>query len=342
MSDDNLSASAEPVTDNSASLDMSSAVAGLSDILKDDDLPEADPVIEKEDTEQAADDDGEEPEITAEDVEAAEAEDEDGSEEPEVKGGRFAPDSAKVTLDDGTVTTVGELRRNTLFQRDYTKKTTELKAEREAFDNERQEVSQFAQSLAEFRDYVAWYAEQNLPKQPEPFKGRPDDDPMGYMKWQHQVQQWQDHQQAFQAFQQNKEQEDQRKAGETQKQMQERIARERDALFESWPVLKDPVKGQQAWNGLVTGATQYYPKLTAEEINGLQDHRFVQVLKDAVAYRKIKDAAPKVQADVRKPAIQDGRRAPSKVPGAQKMQSERFSQTRSLDDAAAVLKNLIS
>lgn len=346
MSDDNLSADAEPVQDNSASLDMNSAVAGLSDILKDDDLPEADPVDENEDTEQAAQDDvseeDDDTELSAEDVEADEPEEEDGSDEPEVKGGRFAPDSAKVTLDDGTVTTVGELRRNNLFQRDYTKKTTELKAEREAFDAERQEVSQFAQSLAEFRDYVAWYAEQNMPKQPEPFKGTPASDPMGYMQWQHDMQQWQQHQQAYQTFQQHREMEGQQKAGETQKQMQERLQQERDNLFEVWPVLKDPVKGKQAWDGLVSGATQYYPKITPEEINGLTDHRFVQILKDAVAYRKIKDTAPEVKANVRKSAIQDGRRPSGKVPGQQKMQSERFNQTRSLDDAAAVLKNLIS
>ena len=336
---DNLSASSEPVQDTTSPLDMNSAIAGLSDILNDDDLPVADPIIENEDTEQAADVEGEEPELTAEDVEAAEAEEGDGSEEPEVKGGRFAPDTAKVTLDDGTVTTVGELRRNNLFQRDYTKKTTELKAERDAFDSERQEVSQFAQSLSEFRDYVAWYAEQNMPKQPEPFRGDPMNDPAAYLQWQHKVQQWNEHQQAFQTFQQHKQMESEKQTGETQKQFQERVQKERDNLFNAWPVLKDPEKGKQAWDGLITGATKYYP-FQPEEVNGMTDHRFALVLKDAVAYRKLKEAAPSVKADVRKPAIQDGRRPTGKVPNQQKVQSERFNQTRSMDDAVAVLKNL--
>ena len=51
---DNLSASSEPVQDTTSPLDMNSAIAGLSDILNDDDLPVADPIIENEDTEQAA------------------------------------------------------------------------------------------------------------------------------------------------------------------------------------------------------------------------------------------------------------------------------------------------
>jgi hypothetical protein len=340
MSDDNLSASSEPVQDTSAPLDMDSAIAGLSGILKDDDLPEqADPVEENEEQEQAADVEADDAEAEAEDVEQEDAEDEDGSEEPEIKGGRFAPDTAKVTLDDGSVITVADLKRNNLFQRDYTKKTTELKAEREAFDAERQEVSQFAQSLAEFRDYVAWYAEQNMPKPPEQFKGDPANDPMGYMQWQHQMQQWQQHQQAYQVFQQNKEQEGQKKAGESHAQMQARLQTERDNLFNAWPVLKDPEKGKQAWDGLVNGATQYYG-IQPDEVNGLVDHRQALILRDALAYRKLKDAAPTVKADVRKPALQDGRRASSKAPTQQRVQSERFNQTRSIDDAVAVLKTL--
>lgn len=347
MADDNLSADAGPVTDDSAPLNMSSAVAGLTDILKDDPTP--DPVAENEDTEQAAADEGAEPEQEAEDVEAATAEDEDGSEEPEVKGGRFAPDTAKVTLDDGTVTTVGELRRNTLFQRDYTKKTTELKAEREAFqserqtfEQERQKVSEYAQQLDQSREYLAWYAEQFVPKQPEAFKGNPADDPMGYMQWQHANNQWLNHVQAYQAFQQQRQQGDQLKAGETQKQQQERLQRERDALVTSWPVLKDPVKGKQAWDGLVSSAQQHFG-LTAEEVNSVADHRMIQILRDALEYRKVKAAAPNVKAQVRKPAMQDAPRPAQQRPNADRAaQSERFNKSRSLDDAAALLRNLIS
>lgn len=344
MAEDNLSAPAGPVADDSAPLDLGSAVAGLTDILNDD--PTLDPVTENEEPEQAADE-GETPE-EAEDVEAADAEDEDGSEDPEIKGGRFAPDSAKVTLDDGTVTTVGELRRNTLFQRDYTKKTTELKTEREAFQSERQsfeadrqKVSEFAQSLEQTRDFLANYAEKFLPRQPEPFRGNPADDPVGYMQWQHANNQWMEHVQAYQAFQQQKQQVEQVRAGETQKQATERLQRERDALLNAWPTLRDPVKGKQAWDNLVSGAQQHYG-IAPEEVNGVSDHRMIQVLRDAMELRRIRESAPKVQAQVRKPAMQDAPRAAQKPNADRQTQTERFRKTGSLDDAAAVLRNLIS
>ena len=47
--------------------------------------------------------------------------------------GDFVSKDAKVRLDDGTVITVGELARNNLFQRDYTRKTEELKAEKQSW-----------------------------------------------------------------------------------------------------------------------------------------------------------------------------------------------------------------
>ena len=58
------------------------------------------------------------------------AEEGDGPDEI-AAGGRFVSRDAKVRLDDGTVISVGDLARNNLYQRDYTRKTEELKAERE-------------------------------------------------------------------------------------------------------------------------------------------------------------------------------------------------------------------
>lgn len=341
MTDDNLPAAAGPVTDDSAPLSLDSAAAGLTDILKDD--PATDPAPENEDPEQAAESEGDQPESNAEDVENQETAEESDGPQGDYEGGRFAADNAKVRLDDGTVISVADLKRNNLFQRDYTKKTTELSEKAKAFEAREAEVSQFAQSLEQFRDYIAGYAEQYLPKQPEPFDGNPATDPVAYMQWQHANNQWAQHVQAYQAIQQQKQQDAERKNAEMQKASQERLEREREALLKAWPVLKDPAKGKQAWDGLVSGATQRYG-ITADEVNSAADHRFIQVLRDALEYRKIKEAAPKVQQEVRKPAMQDGRR-PAHAPREQaqkQIQSERFRQTGSLDDAAALLRNLVS
>ena len=343
MADNNLSASAEPdVTTPAQTFDEQ--VEDLSNLLEDPetDLPEDDQdeaaapeTAEEEEDPLFAEDD-------AEDVGTEDAEDPDGSDEPEIKGGRFAPDSAKVTLDDGTVITVADLKRNNLFQRDYTKKTTELTAEREQITALKSEVDQYAQSLNQSREYLAWYAEQlNLPQDPGPYKGDSVRDPASYINWSAQRDAFLFHQQAYQTFQQQKTDEEQRKSGEMQKQAQARLAREREALLAKIPVLKDPVKGPEAWNTLVRGAIEHYG-YTADEINTKSDHRDAVMLRDALAYRRIKAAAPKVQEKVRQPApVRPGKRAAPDARESQgrKVRSERLRTSGSFEDGVAALQD---
>jgi hypothetical protein len=333
MAEDNLSGSPEPVAVPMPPT-QDDLVEDISNLLEP---PETDQHEEPEEAAAPTEDD--DPLGLAEDVDAATAEAGDESEEPEIKGGRFAPDTAKVTLDDGTVTTIAELKRGTLFQRDYTRKTQELSEERKSFEAERQQVSQYAQTLDQSREYLAWYAEQFLPKQPEPFKGDASANPMGFLEWQQSVAQWQAHAQAWQQFQQSKEAENERKAGETQKQMQERLKRERDALMTAIPVLKDPVKGKQVWDNILSGATQHYG-IAPEEVNSTADHRFIKVLRDALAYRRIKAAAPTVQAEVTKrPVVNNGRRAAPNAAQTREKQArtERLRSDPSFQNGVAAL-----
>jgi hypothetical protein len=344
MADNNLSApAAEPDVTTPQTYDEQ--VEDISNLLEDPatDLPEDDQdeaaapaePVEEDDDPLFADEPG------AEDVGTEDAAAPDGSEEPEIKGGRFAPDSAKVTLDDGTVITVADLKRNNLFQRDYTRKTTELTAEREQVTALRSEVDQYAQSLNQSREYLAWYAETHLPKDPGRFAGDPVRDPVAYMQWQQQRDTWLEHQQAYQAFQQQKADEEQRKSGETQKQAQARLQREREALLAKIPVLKDPVKGPEAWNTLVRGAIEHYG-YTADEINTKSDHRDAVMLRDALAYRRIKAAAPKVQEKVRQPApVRPGKRAAPEARETQgrKVRSERLRNSGSFEDGVAALQD---
>lgn len=342
MVDNNLSADAGPDVTTPQTFDEN--VEDISKLLGD---PEPDPAESAEeeaaDTEPAnvEDDDPLGLDVEAEDVGEDDAEEPDGSDEPEIKGGRFAPDTAKVTLEDGSVITVADLKRNNLFQRDYTKKTTELKAEKEAFDAERTSFSQQAQSLDQFREYAAWYAEQFLPKQPAPFNGSRVNDPMGYMKWAEENDAWQAHVQAYQAFQQQGQIAQQQKQGETQKQAETRLAKERDALLKAIPVLKDPVKGKQTWEAIVAGAQNEYG-ITAEEVNTVGDHRMLVALRDALAYRRIKAKAPQVQAQVAaKPAMKPGKRVATNMAPQKERQarSEQLRKTGSIDDAVALLSS---
>ena len=112
MADNNLSGS-EPGPDVSTPAPAQTYEEHVEDISKlledpatdlpegEEDNAEAAPVANPEDDPLGLD--------AAEDVGEASAGEPEGS-EAEIKGGRFAPDSAKVTLDDGSVITVADAR----------------------------------------------------------------------------------------------------------------------------------------------------------------------------------------------------------------------------------------
>lgn len=341
MADNNLSASAEPdVTTSTESVTFDDHVEDLTKALQDDPLM-ADPVEEQTEDKNAAEDPDDDPlGLEAEDV-AADAADEPDESEAEIKGGRFAPDTAKVTLDDGTVTTIAELKRGTLFQRDYTQKTQALSEEKKAFEVERQQVNQYVQQVEQLREYANWYAETYLPKKPEPFTGDRMNDPMGYLAWSQKNDEWQAHAQAFQTFLQQKTAADEQKRGETDKQFQERRLREAEALGKAIPVFKDPVKGKAAWDAMVAGAAEY--GFSPEDLDGVVDHRQLVILRDALAYRRIKAKAPQAQAEAaRRPPVREGRRAPADQQQTRQRQNltERLNKPGNFDAGVELLRNL--
>lgn len=341
MVDGNPPASAgTEVTTSAQSVTFDEHVEDLTKTLQDDPLI-ADPVEASVEETPAADDPDDDPlGLEAEDVDTETADEPDES-EAEIKGGRFAPDTAKVTLDDGTVTTIAELKRGTLFQRDYTQKTQALSEEKKTFEAERQQVSQYAQQVEQLREYASWYAEQYLPKKPEPFTGDRMNDPMGYLQWSQQNDQWLAHAQAFQQFQQQKSYADEQKKGETDKQFQARRLKEAEALGKAIPVFKDPVKGKAAWEAMVAGAAEY--GFSPEDLDAVVDHRQLVILREALAYRRLKAKAPQAPTEAaRRPPVREGRRAPADQQHTRQKQqlAEQLNRPGNFDAGVALLRNL--
>lgn len=305
MADNNLPVSGTVETPTPPS--EATLIENLADLL--DDSPPENPVKEPEDkaATPGEEDDPLGLEEDAADVEDDAADEPDGSDDPEVKGGRFAPDTAKVRLEDGKTITVAELKRNNLYHAGFTQKTQELSKERETFDNERKGWTEYAQSLNQTRDYFEWYATTaGIPKDPGPFTGAADDY-VGYQGWQKEKEAWQNHVQAYQAFQYFKEQEQQRKQGETVSEANKRLKDEQAKLLVAIPVLKDPVKGRVVWSNIVSGAQKHYG-LTEQEVNSVSDHRMLKVLRDGLAYQQLRSKAPEVKAEAVKRPVNPGRR----------------------------------
>lgn len=345
MSIDNLPG-AEPGPVDDAPKSEAELVADIADLLDDD--PETDPVEGKEDQATAGKtDNGDEPdiEIDPEDVEnEADAEGSDGSQEAEIKGGRFAPDSAKVTLDDGSVITVADLKRNNLFQRDYTKKTTELAAEREQITTRKSEVDQHAQSLAQFAERLTVFSQKYLPQPPEPFTGTPDTDPLGYMRYMQQREQFEQAVSDFHGIESGKTQltdaQQRELADQAHQSSSVEVAKliERDRYFANPQNVKTFFDDAVALGGEAWG-------LTAEDIGALGSHKGFLVLRDALRYRKAIAKAAGVKQQVQaKPAVAiGGRRADPKarVTAERNARSERLRTTGSFEAGVAAIEDLI-
>jgi hypothetical protein len=266
------------------------------------------------------------------------AEDPDDSPDEDLRGGRFAPDTAKVTLTDGTVTTVAELKRNNLFQADYTRKTTELKAEKTAFESQRSEVGKVAQAVAQQRDFLLQAAQVFLPKPPE--RELMQSDPFGYMQAKA------DYDEKMQVVNQllyQRQAEGGRLTEEQKAEENERKATEANRLMEAIPEFRDRKVYDQFWNDATVTMAEHYG-FTPEELAETTDHRMYLAMRDLVKYRKALKQAPKVAQDIKgKPKLMQGsRRMDPKAKTSREAQtrSENLRKTGSLDAGIAALMDL--
>lgn len=339
MSDNNLPADTGTVDDAPLSFDQ--GVSSLANLLAD---PETDTRTEDQDA--TADTQDDDPEIdVSEDVETDPAEDPDGS-EPELKGGRFAPDSAKVTLDDGTVTTIAELKRGMLFQRDYTRKTQETADLRKALETEKASVSQQAQSLQAQAAAIAEFAKKYLPQDPGAFDGDPEADPIGMLRWMKEKRAYDDAMAEFGKVEGTRTSltEEQRRTAE--REQQDRVTAEMQALVQSDPFFADQKRVQSFTTDLQSNAKAWWG-IDPAVFNSVSTAAELKVLRDAVLYRRALAKTQQVEKQVKdKPILPrtQGRRSDLRPQqnAARQQQTERLRKSGSLADAAPILADLIS
>ena len=285
-----------------------------------------------EDELQASDED------ESEDVEGEPDDEEDPEpveeDEPESERGRFVADDAKVRLADGTVTTIHELKRGFLRESDYTRKTTENAEQRRALESQSQALEASQKELAEKLEYASSLLQSLTPQPPDP--ALLSSDPLKYMQDKANYEAFVQHQQYVQGLTA----EDKKKAEEkAASERQNRINSEWGQLLAKAPDLNDKAKFSTFEADVFKFGTEY--GFSRDElINGIpMDHRQALVLKDAIAYRKLKAAQPKVAKKVenRPPVVKGGKRL---SPQAQKARQSsdalsRLKKTGTVEDATA-------
>jgi hypothetical protein len=304
MSDANLP---EGTGDDDA-LSVEAGVDAISDLLKD---PETDLSGEDQGQDEGATEEteteGDEPE--AEETEEAADETETDEEETGPEGyasGRFASDDAKVTLKDGTVISVQDLKRGYLSQASFTRGTQENAKERETLASQKAEVEQHARALQAQRDLLLQVSQQFVPQPPDESwmdQSSPNYDPIRYMsakvdydKRMGVLQQLHGVAQAEQA----------RMTQEQQRQAQEQRAQEAQKLLEAMPELKKPEVYKKFWGEAVDVMAEY--GFSQEELDQAADHRFYKIYRDLAAYRRARAKVPAVKQNVQSKPVLSGKK----------------------------------
>lgn len=268
---------------------------------------------------------------------------EDAPLETEFKGGRFASDDAKVKLDDGTTISVADLKRNNLFQKDYSKKTEELSAQRRATDERDRQLTELSNALSAQRNAMDALLKRHVPKPPSP--DLLNTDPMGYMQAQADYQQRAaEYNQWYQSVQAQDHMLQQRQMAENQQRAEQGV----QAFVDAIPALKAPGK-LEAWAQETAKIAMEAYGIEPAILRQVSDHRFLLALNDAIRYRKA--LAKRDQAKV--PGQQQPQQKQPRIPPQQRMNQsvqqrdstnafERLRKSGSARDAEAALMKFLT
>lgn len=269
-----------------------------------------------------------EAEESTDEAESESEPEEEGDEEPQKAG-------TKIKLSDGSEHTLEEIEKGFLRQQDYTRKTQELSSNRKALEEAAQRFISQDKQVKEFAEFARKVVESYAPKPPDPAKI--NSDPVGYLQekeaFERASQTWRQIVESQQSISQRLE------ASESSKTKEQLQAEER-ALIERLPALATP----EGWRTFKAEATEISGKaygFAPEEIEGIQDHRYILALKDAIEYRKLqgkKMEAVRAAKAATPPVKANARPAPNRsTQQTQKVLMERARQTGSVDDIAALL-----
>lgn len=265
-------------------------------------------------------------------------EDVDGSEDQD-NAPKTAADDMLVTMDDGTTISVADLKTNSMFQRTFTRKTEELKQERIALEQEHQRrVAEAESELSQRRELVLELASKFLPQ--EPSIELLQSDPLGYIEAKAQ---YDEQMKKLSALDQQRRAEFEAGQARQTQEFQEVKAREWDQFLTVLPKLKDTAKLEAFRKDVKEiGIAEY--KLAPEELQAIVDHRYMRVLHDAIAYRKLVAKSKTTQQEVAaKPKlVQKQRMAPQSIQTRdQQGRFEQLRQTGSIDAAARAIESLL-
>jgi len=111
-----------------------------------------------------------------------------------------------------------------------------------------------------------------------------------------------------------------------------------ERFISKYPEMKDRAKSEEAFSEI----TQYLldTGFTKEEIQSVSDYRIIDILYQNVQLQKAQRKVPEVVAKMNKKPVLSAKQTSTK-PDMNRSEIEQFNKTRSVNDAAALIKKLL-
>lgn len=327
MTDANTSAPAE-----TGDLDLSAA----ADLVPDDafdlpeDLQEEHPEGESEAVEEVP--------TEEEGLASADPVDEDDAAEPEAP--EATPEGPQTVTIGGRAIPLAEVEKGYLRQGDYTRKTQEVAAERQALQVERETITTDRQQLTTILDLATDIVKAHLPQEPDP--ALIDTDVIGYFQqdraYKAAMAELQKLGDARRTADEASAKERQATDAQAERQTREALVAEYRHLQDKVPEIRTP-EGHKAFFAKAEAAGAHYG-LSPQDVQGIRDHRALLVLADAGRWRDLQ--ARKPAAVERAKAAPPIRAAARQAPGTRSADAVAAARSRleregSIEAAAALL-----
>ena len=178
-----------------------------------------------------------------------------------------------------------------------------------------------------------------MPQKPDP--SMMETDPIGYMQAKEAFENFQGQ---FGQLEQKRQQSHRETIEKQQAEYQQHLTREREAMFTANPDLQDQAKLTEFWNEASTTFSTKYG-FAPDELNNIGDHRFVKVIRNAMAYDKLMAAKPKARKSLEgKPPVMKSDPRQGRKSRVSKSVNDRISkaaQAGSADSVSDLLGQLI-
>ncbi len=262
---------------------------------------------------------------------------------PEVDEAVEAPETEETPEEqffdiDGNQVSLSEIRSSYMRQADYTKKTQEIAEQRKFYQENQRDVNSLrSEALAGIEALKQQVAIEFRQMEYPDFDWLAENDPAEYVR---QKAQWEKREYAVRQIYEAETALKQKAAAYEEEQRQIAIQESSNRFFEKYPDLKDKNKADEVFSD-ITGML-LDTGFNEQEIKSIADFRIIDLLYRVVQAEKAQKAIPQVVEKIAKKPVISVKETSRKTAGNYDSQAyEKFNQSRSVADAAALIKNLL-